>query len=261
MQNKTFDPSATASTLLTAWRSGELLDALPATIKPETLEQGYAAQNELFKSSGGKRAGWKLGVGSPAAMRSGKLSRPLVGQLEQARCHSSGVHLHMPAPTQVTIECEIAFILDRDLPPLVGRKIEPQDIRATCVTFEIVRSRFRDRKTVGWPSFAADNVGFEALVVGEAACAGLDRNVLLELAKTAVVHLDGVPKAKGLFDDTATDPLNSLTALYQHAAEQGETLRAGEIISTGAMCQPFDIVGAVHEISVSYYGKELKFSL
>ncbi|WP_244658226.1 hypothetical protein [Pseudomonas syringae] len=64
-----------------------------------------------------------------------------------------------------------------------------------------------------------------------------------------------------MFDDTATDPLNSLTALYHHAAEQGETLGAGEIISTGAMCQPFDIVGAVHEISVSYYGKELKFSL
>lgn len=261
MQTTTFDPTATASALLTAWRSGELLDALPAAIKPQTLEQGYAAQDELLKATEGKRIGWKLGVGSPAAMRAGNLLRPLVGQLEQFRCHRSGVHLHMPAPTQVTIECEIAFILDRDLPPLAGRKIEPQDIRSTCVTFEIVRSRFRDRKTVGWPSFVADNVGFEALVIGEAACVGLDKRILRELAQTAVVHLDGVPKAKGLFDETATDPLNSLNALYQHAAEQEETLRAGDIISTGAMCQPFDIVGAGHELSVNYFGKELKFSL
>lgn len=261
MQTTTFNPAATACALQEAWNSGALLNALPAAIKPETLEQGYAAQNELFKIAGGARAGWKLGVGSPAAMRAGHLSRPLVGQLAQSRCHRSGVHLQMPAPTQVTIECEIAFVLDRDLPPLAGRRIEPQDIRSTCVTFEIVRSRFTDRKTVGWPSFAADNVGFEALVIGEAACAGLDENVLLQLAETVVVELDGLPKAKGLFDDTATDPLNSLAALYQHAAEQGETLRAGDIISTGAMCQPFDIVGAGHELSVSYFGKVLKFSL
>lgn len=261
MQNTRFDSAAVASTLLETWRSGELLPALPEAIKPQTLEQGYTAQNELFKASGGVRAGWKLGVGSPAAMRGANLSRPLVGQLEQARCHRSGAHLHMPAPTQVTIECEIAFVLDRDLPPLAGRKIEPQDIRSTCVTFEVVRSRFTDRKTVGWPSFVADNVGFEALVIGESACSGLDENVLRELAETVIVHLDGVPKAKGLFDETATNPLNSLAALYQHAAEYEITLRAGEIISTGAMCQPFDIVGAGHELSVSYFGKELKFSL
>lgn len=261
MQSTSFDPSATASVLLKAWRSGELLPELPAALRPATLEQGYAAQNQLFKAAGGSRAGWKLGVGSPAAMRNGNLSRPLVGQLEQDRCHRSGVHLQMPAPTQVTIECEIAFILARDLPPLAGRKIEPQDIRSTCVTFEVVRSRFTDRKAVGWPSFVADNVGFEALVIGESVCAGLDENALRELAETVVVYLDGEPRAKGLFDDTATNPLNSLTALYQHAAEYGITLKAGEIISTGAMCQPFDILGAGHELSARYFGKVLNFSL
>lgn len=261
MQSTSFDPLAAAATLLSVWRSGELLEALPSNVKPETLEQGYAAQDQLFKAAGGRRVGWKLGVGSPAAMRAGNLARPLVGQLDQARCHRSGVRLQMPASTQVTIECEIAFILDRDLPPLAGRKIEPHDIRSTCLTFEIVRSRFTDRKTVGWPSFAADNVGFEALVIGDTACAGLDKNILRGLAETAVVHLDGVPKAKGLFDETATDPLSSLSALYQHAAERGETLRAGDIISTGAMCQPFDIEGAGHELSVSYFGKELTFTL
>jgi 2-keto-4-pentenoate hydratase len=159
MQDVDFDPSATASILAQAWSSGDLLTALAAGNKPETLEQGYAAQDHLFQLAGGTRAGWKLGVGSPAAMRGANLSRPLVGQLERARLHSSGVQLSLPAYTPVTIECEIAFVLDRDLPPLPGRKIDAADIRSTCVTFEVVRSRFVDRKTVGWPSFTADNVG------------------------------------------------------------------------------------------------------
>ncbi len=261
MKNPPLDTTATAEVLIQAWRSGELLSMLPADVRPETLQQGYEAQDKLFRASGGTRSGWKLGVGSPAAMRSGNLSSPLVGQLDKARCHANGVKLELPAPTPVTIECEIAFVIDRDLPPLPGRTIRAEDIRATCVTFEVVRSRFINRKTVGWPSFAADNVGFEALVVGQQACAGLDEDVLRQLAETTVVHLDGVARARGLSGELATDPRGSLAALYAHAAERGETIRAGDIVSTGAMCEPFDIAGAGHQISVCYLGQELSFSL
>ena len=260
MQDADFDPTATASILAQAWNSGDLLTALPTGNKPTTLEQGYAAQDQLFQLAGGTRAGWKLGVGSPAAMRAANLSRPLAGQLDRARLHSSGVQLNLAAYTPVTIECEIAFVLDRDLPPLRGRQIEAADIRSTCVTFEVVRSRFVDRKTVGWPSFAADNVGFEALVVGQTVCEGVDPDVMRQLAENVVVYLNGEPRAKGLFDDTATDPLNSLAALYEHAAERGETLMAGDIITTGAMCEPFDISGPGHKIVARYFDHELTFS-
>lgn len=260
MQPTDFDPAAAASILAQAWQTGDLLSALPGANKPQTLEQGYAAQDQLFQLAGGSRGGWKLGVGSPAAMRAAQLSRPLAGQLDRARLHSNGVQLSLPAYTPVTIECEIAFVLDRDLPPLLGRTIDPADIRSTCVTFEVVRSRFVDRKVVGWPSFAADNVGFEALVVGQTVCEGLDPEVMRLLAENVVVYLDGEPRAKGLFDETATDPLNSLAALYAHAAERGETLHAGDIITTGAMCEPFDISGPGYKIVARFFDNELAFS-
>jgi 2-keto-4-pentenoate hydratase len=260
MQDTDFDPTATAVILAHAWRTGDLLAALPAGNKPETLAQGYDAQDQLFQLAAGSRAGWKLGVGSPAAMRAANLSRPLVGQLERARLYSSGVQLSLPAYTPVTIECEIAFVLDRDLAPLRGRQIEAADIRSTCVTFEVVRSRFVDRKTVGWPSFTADNVGFEALVVGQTVCQGLDPEVMRQLAQNVVVYLNGEPRAKGLFGDTATDPLNSLAALYEHAAERGETLMAGDIVTTGAMCEPFDISGKGQQLTARYFDNELTLS-
>lgn len=261
MQTTVIDPSAAASTLLRAWQSGELLDALPTGQKPETLGQGYDIQEQMFVGSGGVRGGWKLGVGSPAALKGANLTRALAGQLDRARLHRSGAHLRLPAYTPVTIECEIAFVLDRDLPPLPGRKVESADIRSTCVTFEVVRSRFVNRKTVGWPSFAADNVGFEALIVGEPLYQGLDLDAMRALAETVVVYLDGEPRAKGLFDDTATDPSVSLAALYEHAAERGQTLHAGDVITTGAMCEPFDLTGEGYELSARFFDQELTFSI
>lgn len=259
MQSSDYNPASTAERLLGCWRSGELLTSLPPALKPSTLQQGYDAQDELFKAAGGRRTGWKLGVGSPAALRAGNLDRPLVGQLDSARCYPSGTTLLLPAYTSVTLECEIAFVLNRDLPPVTGRVVEAADIRATCVTFEVVRSRFVDRKAVGWPSFVADNVGFEALIVGDALCDGANSQKLRELAESAVVYLNDEPRARGLMGEAAIDPLASLAALYAHAAERGETLRKGDIVSTGAMCAPFDLQGSGYHVSVKYAGKALEF--
>lgn len=261
MNTSLFTPQRTAALLLQHWHSGDLLEALPAHLKPETLSQGYEIQDLLFGAAGGRRAGWKLGVGSPAAMRAGKLDRPLIGQLDAGRCLSNGAHVTLPAETAVTIECEIAFVLDRDVPPKIGRTPVSEDVRATCLTFEVVRSRFVDRKRVGWPSFAADNVGFEALIVGEHLCMGIDEALLVSLADTTEVLLDGEPRAHGLHGEAATDPLASLAALYAHAAERGQTLKAGDIVTTGAMCQPFDLVGGGHGVTARYLGRELSFTL
>ena len=260
MKRVGFDADATARALLQVWRSGELLRELPPELRPETLEEGYEAQDSLQAAAQAARAGWKLGVGSPAQMCAGKLSRPLVGQLDGARLHGPGSHIALPSADPVTIECEIAFVLARDLPPVRGRALMDGDVLHSCVTFEVVRSRFADRRAVGWPSFAADNVGFEALVVGAAVCAGVNPNALRSLNDSAVVYVDGQPRASALSGESATDPLMSLGYLLAHASERGITLRAGDIVSTGAMCQPFDLVGLGHHVRVTHAYGELSFT-
>ncbi|AZY48998.1 2-keto-4-pentenoate hydratase [Bordetella avium] len=261
MSNRVFDPALTSGLLLQTWRDGTLLDELPAALRPETLQQGYEAQDALFAATGDERGGWKLGVGSPAQLRATGLPRPLVGQIARGRCHASGASLTLPSADPVTIECEIAFVLARDIAPAEGRQVQAQDIRHSCVTFEVVRSRFRDRRAAGWPSFTADNVGFEALIIGQAVCNGLDLDAIRRVTESAVVLVDGQIKAQALSGDNAVDPVQSLTALFAHAAERGVTLRAGDIVSTGAMCQPFDIPGAGHRITASFAGGELALQL
>ncbi|MNL63710.1 hypothetical protein D3C87_1878700 [compost metagenome] len=82
MPTSPFDPAATAELLLDQWRRQTQLEALPEALRPQTLADGYAAQDALFSAAGGVRGGWKLGVGSPAQLRAGNLSRPLIGQLD-----------------------------------------------------------------------------------------------------------------------------------------------------------------------------------
>jgi 2-keto-4-pentenoate hydratase len=251
----TFDPSACASVLLQAWRNGEQMTELPPQVRPQSIAQGYDAQDRLFAAAGGVRAGWKLGVGSIAALRSGNPARPLVGQIEKARCYSTGAAISLRGTGQVTIECEIAFVLARDVQPGAAPANVLDVVRSACVTFEVVKSRFVNRRSVGWPSFVADNIGFEALVVGEA----IDVAKRHEVDASVQVSLDGAVVAKALTGDDATDPVASLASLLAHAGERGIVLREGDLVSTGAMCKPFDIQGTGHELVASYLGRELKF--
>lgn len=261
MPTSHFDPAATATLLLEQWRHETQLQALPPERRPATLDDGYAAQDALFAAAGGVRAGWKLGVGSPAQLRAGQLTRPLIGQLEQARLYPSGAQVRVPQRGAITVECEIAFVLARDIAPAAGREVDPADIRHACVTFELVRSRFTDRRAVGWPSFVADNVGFEALVISEPFSDGLDSGLLQQVDASAVVLLDGQAKVRAQTGDDVTDPLRSLAALYAHAADRGITLRAGDIVTTGAMCKPFDIDGPGHVLTATYLDRTLTVSV
>jgi 2-keto-4-pentenoate hydratase len=180
-----------------------------------------------------------------------------VGQLPRERCHAHGVHLQMPDAAPVTIECEIAFRLAQDLAPDAPDIATDALIDSLCVTFEIVRSRFVDRRAAGWPSFVADNVGFEALVVGGP----------LPLARLQAVYdslrltVNDAPAAPLLRGDDAIDARAGLRALTAHARQYGITLRRDQLVSTGTMTKPFDLSGTGHTVCAHFLDQTLRFSL
>jgi 2-keto-4-pentenoate hydratase len=251
-----FDPAPAASQLAAAWRAGRQLTELPEAMRPRTLTEGYDLQ-EAFIASMGDAAGWKLGVGSPAAMRGAGLERPLVGRVLASRLHRAGEAVKMPSRAPVTVEFEVAFVLARDIAP--GETLHsPLDaVSAAHVTFELVLSRFANRRAVGWPSFAGDSVGFEALVVGSP----IDLARVDAVAASAVVSVDGVATARGLAGDEFTDPVRSLGYLLEHAAERGVTLARGQIVTTGAAAKPFDLAGRDAEVAARYLDAELRFRI
>ncbi len=238
-----------ASFLATLWRSGEQAVDFPPALKPGSLNEGYDIQDRFVVALGEKTLGWKLGVGSHKAKRDTGIGRAIAGHVLASRCCRSDDTVMLPDRAPVTVEFEIAFVLGQDLRP---GEDPAAAIGETRTTFELVRSRFIDRRSVGWPSFAADNAGFEALVVGEA----LDPAQIEATASSVVVSVDGTEQARTLTGEDVTDPYAALAGFAALAQERGITLPKGAIISTGTVTRPFNITGAA-TITARYLNTEI----
>lgn len=243
-----------ASVLAALWRSGEQATDFPPALKPASLNDGYDIQDRFVAALGETLQGWKLGVGSHKAKRETGIGRAIMGRVLGSRCYRAGETVKLPNLAPITIEFEIAFVLGRDIHPNEDPGAVMSAVAETKVTFELVRSRFVDRRVIGWPSFAADNGGFEALVVGSA----VDPAQIGAIASTVVVGVDGVDRVRALTGEDVTDPYAAMAGFAALAQERGMTLPKGAIISTGTVTQPFNIEGAV-AITARYLDTEISF--
>jgi 2-keto-4-pentenoate hydratase len=248
-----FDPAPAAELLAAAWRNGERIVELPREVRPGTLGEGYDVQDRLLHEMKLQPSGWKLGVASRSALRQAGLPYPIAGRVLSPYCLESGQTVALTSSAPVLVELEIAFVLSDDVEP--GRApARPADVvEEARVTIELLQSRFVDFRAAGLPSFAADNAGFRALVVGEAA----PLEALGEVVGSAAVLADGEERARARSGDELIDGLESLAGLFAHARERGVTLRRGEIVSTGSFTAPFAISAYPAQIEARYLSSVL----
>lgn len=243
--------------LAQAWREGRQLKELPADIRPATLQQGYAVQNAFLASTGDRLAGWKLGVGSEAAMRAAGTDRPLIGQVLETRRHPTDAAVTIACPAPITVEFEIAFVLGRDIAPGTAPADPMRAVASTHIAFELVLSRFINRRAVGWPSFVGDNVGFEASILGPQ----IDPAAIARGVATVSVQANGQKMARGLSGEEGIDPVQALRYLFDHACDHGITLRAADVVTTGAVAQPFDIAPGKTDVSATFLGQAVRVQI
>jgi 2-keto-4-pentenoate hydratase len=239
MRDTAFDPAPAARALAALWRSGAQCRELAPEMRPTTLAQGYAIQDQLVTALGERAVGWKLGVGSTAQKRASGIGRSIAGRILASRLFGAGDSVTMPDSAPVTVEFEIDYVLGRDVLPNEPAFDVLDAVSEVRVAFELVRSRFGDRRAVGWPSFAADNAAFHALVLGPT----IDHDDVRELVSTLSVERDGVEVARALTGDDMTDPQAALADLVATSRERGMTLPKGSIVSTGTQSRPFDVGG------------------
>jgi len=228
--------------------------ALPEPLRPADIGQGYDIQDRLIARIDDAVVGWKLGVGSAKLKRQSDIGRSIAGRILKSRLFGAEATVELSFAAPATIEFEIDFILGDDIAPDHSGDARTR-IAETRVAFELVQSSFVDRRAAGWPSFAGDNSGFDALILGDAVEAAAIPNLLASL----VVSVDGEAKAGVATGEDVTDPYRAFDDLVALAQERGMVLPKGSIISTGSASLPYAISTPRGEVAASYLDKTLRF--
>jgi 2-keto-4-pentenoate hydratase len=215
------DPRAVAQAaelLVAARRTGRLIDALPPSCKPQTLEDALAIQDATLAALGETVAGWKVSVVDGRVVRA-----PIMA----SRVFESGARVAAATMPLLGIEAEIAFRFERDLPP---GKYSYEDVAAAVSAFaaiEIVDSRFRDHTAVSAQERNADFVTNGGFVRGPSA-AGWRKLDLANIPVTLTVGAEVIVKRNG--GHAAGDPLKPAVALVN---DLPGGIKVGQFVTTG----------------------------
>ncbi|TPQ32015.1 hydratase [Cupriavidus pinatubonensis] len=234
-----FYPKYAAHRLASASLTGLALKDLPEAERPQNLEQGYAVQSAFVEKLGEGVAGWKLAGASPRGLRGELPNSPATGTLIPSRVVESGSVIQVPPGRSATLEVEVAFRFARDVSPADEPFDASSMLEYGMLAVEVVCSRFMDRKSVGQPSFLADNIGFHALICGDK----LGTFTQSSFDDEVGLWRDGELIAAGLHGDDRTRPLLSLGFLWEKLAKQGATIPQGAIVTTGTLTVPTDVDG------------------
>jgi 2-keto-4-pentenoate hydratase len=187
------------------------------------MERQLAARRRLL-DEGALPIGWKLGLGTAAAMEQHGTSAPLVGFLTDRGALAAGSDVAIGDWGKPTAEPEIAVHVARDVPADGERDAVAAAIAGIGVAIELV-----DLAAGELEDILAGNIFHRHVVLGPAAT-----GVALGDLRGAVVLGD---EGQYVGDPLALvgDPVVALAHLASHLAAFGETVRAGDVLITGSI--------------------------
>lgn len=218
-----------AATLLNARVTRRRAPATAFERMPDTGPEtgiAYAVQDAVIRQIGAC-GGWKVGAASPKA-------EPLCAPLPRSLILESPARFPPDAFGALGLEAEVAFRLDRDLPPR-DRDYERGDVEAAIAAVlpvvEVVDSRWE-----GWPEIPpllhlSDFQSNGALVTGPETT---DWRTIDLLHQPVTLGVDGNTLVDHVGGNKAGDMLRLVTWLANHAARRCGGLRQGQIVTTGS---------------------------
>ena len=226
MQTASLDQEAigqAASLFVAARRTGRLISALLAGVKPANAADAHAIQEATAAALGEKIAGWKVGVPTDGQLLRGALLRSLI--------FDNPARISAKLAPMLGVEAEIAFRFDRDLPP-AKRDYTYDEIAAAVTAFpaiEVVATRFADYAATPILDRAADCVSNGAFVRG-IPVADWRRHDLSKIAVTLTIGGKEIVRRMG--GHGAGDPLLPAVALV-NVFRHGAGVKAGQVMTTG----------------------------
>jgi 2-keto-4-pentenoate hydratase len=192
------------------------------------VRRGMERQLELRRRAlgdGARPVGWKLGLGTPAAMEKHGIAAPLVGFLTDRSVLEPGSACAVGGWSKPMAEPEVAIHIDADVPAEPDRSAAEAAIRGLGAAIELVDlGEAADIEEV-----LAGDIFHRHVVLGPA-----DAEPAGSLG-AEIRFGDADPKS---VDDAYTltgDPAKVVAHVATHLAAFGETLRAGDVVIAGSI--------------------------
>lgn len=224
--------NAAAQHLIAARRAGIAGPLMPDACRPDDIDTALAIQRRVVELLGEPVGGWKCAVPPPG--------RVVVAPILASTIHASAEPFTVVSDTPtVRIEPEIAFVLDRDLPPR-ERPYDEDEVRGAIrevrLALEVLGCRYADPSRASVPELLADGQFNQGLCVGPVVHDGLDAT----LDAIALEFRGGVNRS---IDGRHPDghPFRPLLWLVNFLAARGEAVRAGQIVTTGSYAGAIEV--------------------
>jgi 2-keto-4-pentenoate hydratase len=233
---------ALAAELLVESRlSGELVGDLPAEMRPMDEPDGYAVQcaaHRLLSDAGrGAVVGHKIGCTTLVMQTYLGIPNPCGGAVFASTVQESSGSFASPRKGRLGVECEIAVVLARDLPPRpsgYSRSSVGDAVAACLCAIEIVEDRYVDYTSLGAPTLIADDFFNAGSVLG-ARRSDFPASALVSVRARMLVN--GTEVGSGTGRDVLDDPLDALAWLATSCSRRNSGLCAGEFVLLGSLVQ------------------------
>jgi 2-keto-4-pentenoate hydratase len=227
--------AAFAQELVSARRDARRVNAeLVPTVG--SVSDAYRIQSELADMWAGDVRGWKVTALTAADQAKFSSSRPVAGALFGGHVHHAPFTLVLSNFVTPLLECEIAFVLGKDLPERAKPYLrhEVADAIAHVVTaFEIPDSRVAPE--------APDLLKLADCMSNGAFVTGVSTDLADVSSIDVVLRHDGVIVQRGNSARILGDPLLAVVALANAQPLPAAGLRKGQIVTTGTCTDPIDL--------------------
>ena len=223
-----------AADLLRGAYSGLRPADLPPDLRPTSPSEASRIQDLVIGRRG--IAGWKVGATATPDNRT-------CAALTTENRLADGTVVRR-GDRRPDVEVEVAIQIAADLPPR-SAPYDRDEVLAVLggahAAFEIVESRFLDRKRASVLSTLADAQSCRAFVIGS----GIGDWQGLNLASLEVILFsDDVELLRSQAGASVADTIDALVWLANHAAARGVGLIAGQFVITGARIGPVEVPAA-----------------
>lgn len=231
------DSEQLAATLHRAYVDADPIDAGTLTSNA-TIEDGYAVQDEFVgrrTSEEGPVVGYKIGFTNEAVQSDLGVDEPAYGRVLENTIRWDR-RFEVDSLIEPRVEPEIAFVLEEDLDRSANRLDVLSATRFVVPVIEVVDSRIGDWDFTA-PAAIADNALAARLLPGNRAAA-TTTDFTLEAVE---VLINGKHRAAGTGAAVLDHPADAVAWLADALSDRGDSLRAGDIVTTGSLTEPIPV--------------------